>query len=215
VAAGRGGIVKKLGTSDSCSCLSKLANIKSIAEPRSIPRVIWRSRHACILQWEASLQPGQILDGPLRAALPETQSVAASSPIYSVAARRFHWWTAALVAAQIPLGLYMANRGNELNISARTLDSLFTTHELLGLTIFVFVVTRLWYRLSHGKPPDESTIEPWQKVVSHLNHWGLYVLLIGVPVGGVIGVMLYPASDLYGFHLRALATPTALQAAIS
>ena len=30
---------------------------------------------------------------------------------YSVAARRFHWWTVLLVLTQIPLGLYMGYRG--------------------------------------------------------------------------------------------------------
>jgi cytochrome b561 len=153
------------------------------------------------------LQPEQTLDRALTAEIPDHRSLEASNPIYSVVARRFHWWTAALVAAQIPLGLYMANRGNELNVSDRTLDSLFRAHELLGLTILVLVVARLWYRLSHGKPPDEPTIDPWQKVASHVDHWGLYVLLIGVPLGGIIGVAFYPPMHLQGFHLPELASP--------
>ena len=31
---------------------------------------------------------------------------------YSTAARHFHWWTVALLAIQVPVGLYMAYRGN-------------------------------------------------------------------------------------------------------
>ena len=60
------------------------------------------------------------------------------------------------------------------------------------------VVLRLAYRLVHGAPEDEPTLEPWHKVASHLNHWGLYVLLIVVPVLGWLGVSYYPALDIFG-----------------
>jgi cytochrome b561 len=101
----------------------------------------------------------------------------------------------------------MANRNNELGISDQTMNSLFSTHKLLGLTILILVVGRLGYRLSHGKPPDEPTIEQWQRSLSHLNHWALYLLLILVPIGGIIGIELYPALDIFGISLPAMVTP--------
>ena len=117
---------------------------------------------------------------------------------YSLPARRFHWWTVLFVTAQIPLGLYMTYRGNTLNIWDGLTNNLYSTHKLLGIVIFLVVLSRLIYRLTHGAPPDEPTITWWQKGASHLNHWALYLLLLLVPIGGYIGISLYPALDLFG-----------------
>ena len=54
------------------------------------------------------------------------------APTYTTTARQLHWWTAGLVAVQIPIGLYMANHGNALNIPDGSLGKLFSTHKLLG-----------------------------------------------------------------------------------
>ena len=97
---------------------------------------------------------------------------------YSVAARRFHWWTVALLAVQIPFGLAMVYRGKGLNVWDATTNWLYSSHKLLGLIILLVVVARLSYRLTRGAPADEPTLEPWQKGVSHATHWLLYLLLI-------------------------------------
>jgi cytochrome b561 len=128
----------------------------------------------------------------------------AGTAIYSTAARRFHWWTVALVAVQIPIGFYMAYRGNTLNIWDGVTNNLYSTHKLLGIVIFILVLARLMYRLAHGAPPDEPTIEPWQKAASHFTHWGLYVLLLVMPILGYVGVSLFPALDVFGISLPAV-----------
>jgi cytochrome b561 len=128
----------------------------------------------------------------------DIRGASAEGVTYSPAARRFHWWTVALVATQVPLGLYMAYRGNTLNVWDDLTNGLYSTHKLLGLTIFILVAARLIYRLTHGAPPDEPTLTWWQKAASHINHWGLYLLLLVVPIGGYIGISLYPALDIFG-----------------
>ena len=89
-------------------------------------------------------------------------------PIYSRPARMFHWWVALFVVLQIPLGLYMLWRGDEMegvndkgeavkgvfkgiNDNGLT-ESLFGVHKLLGITIFLLVLARLAYRLLNGAP---------------------------------------------------------------
>jgi cytochrome b561 len=126
---------------------------------------------------------------------------------YSVAARRFHWWTVAFLAVQIPIGLAMVYRGKGLNVWDALTNWLYSTHKLLGLIILCVVVARLSYRLTKGAPADEPTLEPWQKGVSHATHWLLYLLLIVVPIGGYIGISLFPALDVHGFTLPAVASP--------
>jgi cytochrome b561 len=101
----------------------------------------------------------------------------------------------------------MAYRGNALNIWDATTNTLYSSHKLAGLIILALVLWRLGYRLTRGTPPDEPTLEPWQKVISRINHWLLYVLLIGVPIGGYVGISLYPALDVFGTALPGLVAP--------
>jgi cytochrome b561 len=128
--------------------------------------------------------------------------------LYSPAARRFHWGTVALVFVQIPLGLAMALRTKLLDIWDAVTNAMYSTHKLLGMTILVVVLARLAYRLGHGAPSDEPSLEPWQKLASSINHWGLYALLIVVPMLGWLGVSYYPALDIFGlFSLPGLVAP--------
>jgi cytochrome b561 len=136
------------------------------------------------------------------------KSMDAAGETYSSAARHFHWWMVALIAVQVPVGLYMNYRGNILGIFDGLTNNLYSTHKLIGFALLLIVIARLWYRLSHGAPADEPTLEPWQKVVSHLNHWAMYVLLLAVPLLGWFGVQLYPALDVFGlFSLPAVVSP--------
>jgi cytochrome b561 len=127
---------------------------------------------------------------------------------YSTAARHFHWWTVALVAIQVPVGLYMAYRGHALNIWDGLTNALYSSHKTLGLVILALVVARLLYRLVHGAPDDEPTLEWWQKAASHVTHWSLYLLLILVPLVGWLGISLYGAREVFGIAtLPPLAAP--------
>ena len=128
--------------------------------------------------------------------------------LYSRPARFFHWTIVALIVVQAPIGVYMAYRGNTLKIWDAVTGGLYTGHKLIGVTILLVVLCRLAFRLTHGTPADEPTLEPWQKVASHLNHWGMYVLLLCVPVAGYIGISLFPALDILGlFSLPGVVEP--------
>jgi cytochrome b561 len=128
--------------------------------------------------------------------------------IYARIARFLHWLTVGLVVVQVPVGVYMAYRGNVLNVWDTLTGVLYNGHKLVGVTILLVVLCRLAYRLVRGAPADEPTIEPWQKIASHLNHWGLYALLVCVPVAGYIGVSLFPALELFGpISLPAVVVP--------
>ena len=117
---------------------------------------------------------------------------------YSRTARALHWITVALVAIQVPVGLTMAYRGNTLNVWDKLTGALYGSHKVIGITILIVVLWRLVYRLTRGAPPDEPTLEPWQKVASRANHWGLYLLLVAAPAAGYVGISLFPALDIFG-----------------
>src|SRR5262245_16731664 len=119
---------------------------------------------------------------------------------YSVGARHFHWWTVLLVAVQVPLGISMVTYGERTNFASPTAQ-MYDAHKLIGLLILLFAISRLAYRLLHGAPGDEPTIEPWQRVVSHITHWSIYALLLIVPVLGWLAVSAYGPFAPFGFTL--------------
>lgn len=127
---------------------------------------------------------------------------------YSAAARRFHWITVAAVFTMVPLGLTMTYRGNTLDLWDGLTNGLYSAHKLLGFLVLWLTAGRLIYRLVKGAPPDEPTLEWWQKAASHLVHWALYGLLLVVPLMGWVGVSLFPALTIFDlFDLPALARP--------
>lgn len=121
-----------------------------------------------------------------------------STLTYSPTARRLHWWTVAFLLVQIPLGFAMAYRGNDLNIWDGLTNTLYSSHKLIGLLFLLLIIVRLGYRLSHGAPADEPTLNIFEKIASHVTHWTLYALLLLVALGGVIGVSYYDARDVFG-----------------
>lgn len=124
---------------------------------------------------------------------------------YSAIARAFHWITVAFVAVQIPVGLAMTYRGHTLNVWDETTNSLYSTHKLAGFVLLWLVLARLGYRLWHGAPRPEPTLEPWQRTGSNIVHWTLYGLLVLMPILGWVGTSYFGALEVFGwFSLPAL-----------
>jgi cytochrome b561 len=128
----------------------------------------------------------------------------AKTAVYAPPARFFHWLTAVFVVVMVPVGIYMVNRGAATNFDAVT-NTLYSWHKLGGFLLLWIIVARLAYRFAKGAPPDEPTLEPWQRIAAHLNHWSLYALLLAVPLLGWYATSLYGALDVPGFRLPALA----------
>ena len=135
------------------------------------------------------------------------KSEAALSATYSSKARYFHWVTAAFVFTMIPVGIYMVYRGEVTKFDALT-NILYDSHKLGGFTLLFIVIARLAYRFTKGAPPDEPSLAWWQRAASHVTHWGMYGLLLAVPLMGWLGVSLYPALSIHGwFSLPGLTSP--------
>jgi len=127
-------------------------------------------------------------------------------PVYSATARVFHWLTVALVLLLVPVGFLMTYRGKTLGVWDAATNMLYSAHKLLGVTLLVVVVARLIYRFAHGAPADEASLEWWQKIVSHITHWVIYVVLLVLPIVGWVGISMFPALDIFGvLRLPALA----------
>ncbi len=136
-------------------------------------------------------------------------------PTYTPAARGLHWLIALLIFIQLPLGFYMAYRGDEMpgvnekgepvkGVWDALTGFLFSSHKLIGLTVLALVVVRLLYRLTRGAPKSDPTVPPALTGLSHLVHWALYALLLAVPIIGYTAISYGDYLDVFGIHLPAI-----------
>jgi cytochrome b561 len=63
-------------------------------------------------------------------------------------------------------------------------DTLKTWHFMLGLSVFVLVWVRLIARWVTQTPEIHPPITKWQKLLAKAFHFGLYILMICMPIAG-------------------------------
>ncbi|MCK9379841.1 MAG: cytochrome b [Sulfuritalea sp.] len=103
----------------------------------------------------------------------------ASGTRYSGVAIGLHWLIAVAIAGSFSVGLYMA----DLPLSPQKLK-LYSWHKWAGVTIFLVVMVRLGWRLSHRPPQLPAGMPAWQRKVAEATHVLLYVLMIVIPLSG-------------------------------
>jgi cytochrome b561 len=97
---------------------------------------------------------------------------------YSRVAMWFHWVIAALIAANLFLGLYHDDFGD----SARSWMMFF--HKANGLTVLALSLARLGWRVGHRPPPLDAVLRPWEAMIARATHWAFYALMIALPLTG-------------------------------
>lgn len=85
-------------------------------------------------------------------------------------------------------------------------DALKAVHYLLGTGVFILVWVRLLARAMGPKPPILPELPTWQTWMSQLVHLGLYVLMVGLPVLGLLALSTNgkPVPLLWGWQLPLL-----------
>lgn len=98
---------------------------------------------------------------------------------YDFVARLLHWLVVALVTAQFVIGWTMP----DVHRDTRP-DGEIAWHLSVGTALLAAMVLRVLWRASH-RPPPQNQPAPGRAVAA-LTHFGLYALLIVVPVLGWI-----------------------------
>jgi len=98
---------------------------------------------------------------------------------YTAIAIGLHWLVALAIVGSFGLGLYM----HELPLSPQKLK-LYSWHKWAGVTIFLFVMLRLSWRLLHRPPELPATMPAWQIKAAQATHTLLYLLMFAVPLSG-------------------------------
>lgn len=104
---------------------------------------------------------------------------------YGTTARLFHWISAILILATIPVGLIMVREG----LSRPVQDTLFIFHKNVGVILLVLILLRLAWRALNPPPPmPAGVMADWQHRLSEWVHRGLYAMLLFMAVTGFVRV---------------------------
>ena len=98
---------------------------------------------------------------------------------YTATAKSLHWLMALLIFGLLALGLYMA----DLPLSPEKLQ-FYSWHKWAGVSVFVLVWLRLFWRLTHRPPAFAASLSATQQALAHLGHLALYLLMVVIPLSG-------------------------------
>lgn len=97
---------------------------------------------------------------------------------YDPIAIALHWVIALAIIAMLTLGMTMEDLPDSIKSSA------YTIHKSLGLTVLALSLFRLVWRLLNPPPALPEGMKPYEKMLAHAVHWGLYFLIIAMPLSG-------------------------------
>jgi cytochrome b561 len=119
---------------------------------------------------------------------------------YSLSSRIIHWLMAAIIIFLLGLGIYMTEF---LPKDAPNHLEVYLLHKSFGALALILIFVRIINRLFNKAPELPKTLSKLEKNLSHLGHFGLYILMILVPVSG------YLMSNSFGYpvHLFSLELP--------
>ena len=98
---------------------------------------------------------------------------------YSRTAKGLHWLIALLMLGLLGLGFYM----HDLPLSLQKLQ-LYSWHKWAGATVFLLVIVRLAWRITHQPLALPAGMPSWQQWAAHTTHLLLYVLMLAIPLSG-------------------------------
>ena len=109
-----------------------------------------------------------------------------SNQYYGEVTKIFHWFTAILVIAIIPLGLAANNAPFETSEELSNKAWLFSAHKTLGVAIFFVALLRILWALTQTKPGPLHPDRKAETLLAEIVHWLPYGSLVLVPLSGWI-----------------------------
>lgn len=97
---------------------------------------------------------------------------------YNTVAIWLHWSMAALILANLALGL--THEHVEEGLSHR----MMWFHKSIGLTVLLLAIFRLVWRLTHRMPALPDHMPGWEKWGARISHWSLYAIFVALPAVG-------------------------------
>ncbi|MEO6066245.1 MAG: cytochrome b [Lysobacterales bacterium] len=148
--------------------------------PRTATRTVERVQQVCACRTSHTGVSAAIFANFAQA---HAKNLQTHSSCYTSTAIALHWVLAVLILAQLAVGWLFHDW---LAGDARALA--FEWHKTLGVTILLLSLARLTWRLLHRPPPYPATMPAWERAAAWINHWLLYVVMIGLPLTGYAAV---------------------------
>jgi cytochrome b561 len=101
---------------------------------------------------------------------------------YAPVAVALHWLVAALIVCMLALGFTMVAIEDDPGA-----DKWFHLHQTVGLVIFVLVLARAAWRLTHRPAGLPTSVPRWEAIASMVVQWLLYAGMLLLPVTGFLG----------------------------
>lgn len=123
---------------------------------------------------------------------------------YSSLSIALHWLMLLLIVA-----VYAAINLREFYPRGSDIREAFKMwHFMLGLSVFLLVLVRIVARAIGGTPAITPRPPQWQNIIAKVTHFGLYALMIGMPIGGwlILSASGKPI-PFFGLELPALVAP--------
>jgi superoxide oxidase len=116
-----------------------------------------------------------------------------------------HWLTAFLILVQFASIWSLEAVGDESSLGL----ALLSLHRTTGVSTLVVVVARLFWRHYFAYlPPFPPSMPKLQQIIAKANEYGLYILLLAMPITGLARVVLRGQPfDLFLWQVPALMEP--------
>ncbi|RKQ95150.1 cytochrome b [Maricaulis maris] len=109
---------------------------------------------------------------------------------YTGVAIALHWILAVLLVGMVFYGWYMEDLREALfaggEVSIAEVQFAYNAHKTTGLLILILSLGRLAWRLTHPVPALPAGMAGWERFAATATHWAFYVIMIGMPLGGLI-----------------------------
>ncbi|MEO0369381.1 MAG: cytochrome b, partial [Pseudomonadota bacterium] len=94
--------------------------------------------------------------------------------------RYLHWITALLFISLIPLGIFTTL----IPLDAPYRQGYYVLHKTIGFTVLGLLLVRLVWHMRTPTPKLDANLTTWEHRLAKVMHYGLYFLMIAVPVSG-------------------------------
>jgi len=119
---------------------------------------------------------------------------------YSLGLRIIHWLMAIFIIGMLCSGFYMKS----LPVSNEIKFSIYAIHKACGVTVFGLVVIRIFFRAFTRVPPLPASFSRLIINASKAVHFGLYSLMILMPLSGYVMSSASGRGIKYFFHIPLL-----------
>jgi cytochrome b561 len=116
---------------------------------------------------------------------------------YGSLSKFFHWFIAIVILGLLTIGFWLKDLG---------IPMLYHVHKTMGFLILLLVIARLLWRFGNITPSYDATTPKWMRFAAHLFHYGLYALMLIMPLSAFIAsnAAQYPVSFLFLFDMPLL-----------